>query len=64
MNRKINGELNLKLKKDFRNEEIIEALNQMHAWKALDRDGLHVDLYQRFCERVGDDVTEMTLSFF
>lgn len=61
--RRIHDDLREELMQDFTEEEIYDALHQMHPWKAPGPDGLHAGFYQRFWGIVGSDVKKMALSF-
>ena len=59
---KVSEEMNHDLIKDFSAEEVRTALRQMHLTKAPGSDGMSAIFYQKYCDIVGIDVTNMVLN--
>ncbi|XP_074266574.1 uncharacterized protein LOC141589850 [Silene latifolia] len=61
MEGRVNDEMNRVLRQPYREEEVLEALNQMHPLKAPGPDGMNCLFYQTYWHIVGPVVTSTVL---
>ena len=61
---RILAEMNTKLEAPFGEAKIMEALNQMAAFKAPSPDGFTADFYQKNWSTIGPEVCRVALHFF
>ncbi|XP_074293887.1 uncharacterized protein LOC141621071 [Silene latifolia] len=59
---RVTDEMNETLRRDYSEEEVIDALNQMHPLKAPGPDGMNGLFYQTYWSTIGPVVTEMVLA--
>ncbi|KAM2728604.1 hypothetical protein EV1_000081 [Malus domestica] len=63
IDRRVTTDMNAHLKQNFTNEEIREAIFQMHLSKSPSSDGMPPLFFQKYWEIVGSDVTHAIKSF-
>ncbi|KAM1181487.1 hypothetical protein ACFX19_000085 [Malus domestica] len=63
IDRRVTTDMNAHLKQNFTNEEIKEAIFQMHLSKSPSSDGMPPLFFQKYWEIVGSDVTHAIKSF-
>ena len=61
---RFSAEMNTKLEAPFGEAEIMEALNQIAAFKAPGPDGFIADFYQKNWSTIGPEVCRVALHFF
>ncbi|XP_074287486.1 uncharacterized protein LOC141612574 [Silene latifolia] len=59
---RVTSDMNDMLKRDYCEDDITEALNQMHPLKALGPDGMNVLFYQSYWNTIGSTVTRTVLA--